>query len=215
MAGRPLARARRDAGVRMVYQTEIEQARQRIVSNLPGLIDSLLIAAQGVWVEEKIKGKKGEPDTRMVFQSPPDVRACFYLVDRIMGIPRTEDDDTMERLNLAKAVFIEKQVLADLPAGQKRELEARAERAEMEARMWPQQFVTEEEEQSNIQAMARAANRPLIEMTPEEFAEIIKGKDPSAALEELKGRLGVSQATIIAEVMQYKSEGEEVDEEDD
>lgn len=209
MAGSPLRRARREAGQVTADAAMIATFRGKVYEWMPRLADLMYELANGITVQE------GQGDKVRVYQRPPDYRAISYLMDRVMGKPLTEVDPATARLNTARAVYLEEQVMLGLIAAQKRELEARAGKSEVELEMWPKQFVTEEEELSNLQAIAAAANKPLLSMTPEAFEEILKDKDPSAALEELKGYLGRAQADIIAEVMQYKEKGAAVTEEEE
>lgn len=213
MAGMPARRARREAGLISHWPAEAAAARGQVAAELSVLIENLLQSAKGAWYEEKVQDESGEW-VRRVFQKSPNWRNCMYLVDRVMGMPRVEPNPTADRLDEARAGYLELQIAHDIIASQKKELEARGDKARIEVEMWPKQFVTEEEEASNIQSLAAEVNKALLAMTPEQFAEIITGRDPAAALEELKGRVGRDQAEIVAAVMKYKDtrvrEAEEV-----
>ena len=141
--------------------------------------------------------------------------AMKFIFEYVVGRPNVIPHETDERLKTAQAMLIEQQVSIGEVAARVEELMARASRAKLEVEMWPRQFVSEEEEISNLQAIAASVNQPLMAMTPEMFQEMIEGKDYSAALELLKGHLAKGQAQIMAEVMQYKSEGTTEEEEEE
>lgn len=84
--------ARRGAGRRrkaIKYAGQIAAAEDRIADKLPGLIDNMLVLADGVRVEET-NIVTGQPE---VYQKPPDRAANIYLIDRILGRPGVESDD--------------------------------------------------------------------------------------------------------------------------
>lgn len=172
---------------------------------LPIGIENLIGLANGVLCEVEQETSAGET-VQKVYKKPPDLKANIYLINRIMGIQAPEVSETTERLNAARANFIENQISFGVVKAQVEELVARAARAAMEAEMWPKQFVTEEQQQDMLQRLSRVVNDPLLMMTPEEFSEITVGRDPASALEELKARLGKDQAAIVAEVL---ADGEE------
>lgn len=174
---------------------------------LPKCADNIFALANGVSMAmETSEGTK-------VYKTAPSLAANVYLIDRIMGKPRTESSPTDERLNQARAVFIEQQVALGFIEAQVKDLAARGARAETENSMWTMQFVTEEEQEKQLQKLARHANAGIMALTPEIFAEIAPGvKDPAAALQRLKGRVSVTQAEVFEAVM---NDGEEVADEED
>jgi hypothetical protein len=143
------------------------------------------------------------------------IAAARFLFEYKYGRAPQLLDETPERLMTAQAMFAEQQVIAGEVLARVKELLARASRSEIEVKMWPQQFVSEEEEIGNLQAIAASVNQPLVAMTPEQFQAIIENKTAAEALEILKGTLAKGQAEIIAEVMQYKAEGENNDDDEE
>jgi hypothetical protein len=119
-----------------------------------------------------------------------------------------------EYLAFERARSVKEERKAGVTKAQVKELLARARKSEMEAEMWPKQFVTEEEELNNLRAVAHAANKPLLMMTSDDMESIIKDRTPAEALEVLKERLGRSQEEIIQEVMKYKVEDPEAEDEE-
>jgi hypothetical protein len=202
MAGSPIRRARREAGEDGPVASEaIRLFKNKVHSWLPSLADKMLELANGIQVQ------MGSGDEAVVYSRPPDYRAISYLMDRVMGKAAVEVNEDDARLNRARAVYLEQQVLEGLISAQRRELDARAGKAEMELSMWPKQFVTEEEQMADIQALAKAVNTGWLSMTPEKFAEICPGvEDPSGALERLRGLVGREQAQIIGQVLGSRAE---------
>lgn len=189
-------------------------ANKKLIDALPDLMDRAIELCKGVTVSQHM-GPNSPP---AVYTRAPDGTMLSYLMDRALGKPAVEVNDTDERLNTARAVYIEEQVIEGIISAQARDLTARASRAEIEARMWPLQFVTEEDQERKLQELAHAANRPLLNLTPEAFAAMVPGcTDPAAALERLRGELGREQAVIFEEVMSGSREvaDEEEDESED
>lgn len=210
MAGSPLKRARREGEIVPGAGVSIQDYQGRVHKWLPELADLMMGLARG------IKVKEGVGDDAVVYERPPDYRAISYLTDRVIGKAPTTVNEDDARLNRARAVYLEQQVLEGLIAAQKRELDARAGKAEMELSMWPKQFVTEEEQMADIQALAKAVNTGWLSMTPEKFAEICPGvEDPSGALERLRGLVGREQAQIIGQVLGSRAEKPTGEEEED
>lgn len=163
---------------------------------LPRLLDTAYGLALGIEVE------KETADGPVVYKKEPFFPALVYLIDRAMGKPATEPNEIDQRLNLARALFIEEQLKKDWIDAQVLDLRARGERAITENAMWEKQFVTEEQEQANLRALASAATRGWQDMTPEEFERICPGVvDPSAALERLRGKVGRDMAAILEDAM--------------
>lgn len=195
MAGSPIKRARRAGGL-ILPSDAIANGKATLAGWLPELLDKTMELARGVQVE------RATPEGPVVYKVLPNLQAIVYLIDRIMGKPAVEQDAVAQRLNLARAMFIEMQIAAGFIQAQVKDLDARGERALVELKMWPEQFVTEAQQQAQLQALAAAANKALLSMTPESFAEMVPGcEDPAKSLENLKGALGRDQAAILEEVM--------------
>lgn len=64
------------------HATAIEQAETRIRDRLPEIIGLMFELAAGVTVQTP-----NEDGTVEVYTEKPDLRACMYLTDRIMGRP--------------------------------------------------------------------------------------------------------------------------------
>lgn len=210
MAGRPSSKTgalisrhlcnafRKDVGVSLEF---LGQALIPVTEGMVGL-------AVGVYYEDV--DKEG---ARRVYKTLPDFRAANYILNRFYGVPRTEESVSEERLRSAQAELLEAQIKADLPEAQARETLSRAAMKEIEAEMWPKQFVTEDKELKRIQRIASAVNRPLLMLTSDELAQICPGvEDPATSLERLKDRIGRDQAEIVQEVMEYEDD-EDTDEE--
>lgn len=163
---------------------------------LPECLNLTMELARGITVQVQTS------DGPKVYSRAPNIIALMYLIDRAMGKPATEPNEIDQRLNLARALFIEEQLKKDWIDAQVLDLRARGERAITENAMWEKQFVTEEQEQANLRALASAATRGWQDMTPEEFERLCPGVvDPSAALERLRGKVGRDMAAILEDAM--------------
>jgi hypothetical protein len=129
--------------------------------------------------------------------------ACLALLYFTYGKPHVNSSPMTERLDAARALFIEAQIAAGIPKATAMELESRSYKTKLEVNMWSQSLVTEEQQTKMIQGIAVALNRVLIEMTPEKYESLVAGKTPEEALESLKGYMGRSQSEIVADAMQY------------
>lgn len=183
---------------------------------LPEAAQLLMELAKGITVQDlpatTRDGKVLPPNT---YTRPPDREALVYLINRRRGIPRQAPDPILDQLNMARTAFIVQQVQAGVPEATARELAARSSLREIEAEMWPKQFVTEEDQRNEIRATVQALNKNLLALTPEEFEAIAPGvKDAAGALERMKGRIGRDQAAIIADVMGAKEQADEDEEEE-
>lgn len=68
--------------------TTVAEAEARIRARLPQIIDAMMDAAMGLWVQ----------DGERVYQRPPDVKAGMYLIDRAIGrVPDTVRYELVER----------------------------------------------------------------------------------------------------------------------
>jgi hypothetical protein len=70
------------------YGGHIDAAKERIVQEMPGLIDNLLVLAHGFYYEKSLP----DGQTVVVYKTAPDRQANEYLINRIIGKPteRTE-----------------------------------------------------------------------------------------------------------------------------
>jgi hypothetical protein len=95
-AGRP---ARAD-----LYRQPIREAEGLIRDKLPFLVGQLLQLAEGVQMQKA--DSKGNP---VVYLSPPDRKACEYLINRVMGTPvqRTESDVRKQAEELAEELGLD------------------------------------------------------------------------------------------------------------
>jgi hypothetical protein len=64
------------------YIGPISRAEQRICENLDDLIDLAFVRARGYMAKDV--GPDGEVE---YYETPPDLKAIIYLVDRVMGKP--------------------------------------------------------------------------------------------------------------------------------
>lgn len=132
----------------------------------------------------------------------PNLHACIYLMNRIMGPPQAETDKAFTE---ARTALMMQQIKANFYVWQAEFLRRQAEGKAIENEQWPKQFVSEEDERARIQVFAAFVNEPLIKLTPEKFAEFTS--DPNG-LENLKAYLGRSQADIFEHVMNGDDMGE-------
>ncbi len=95
-AGRP---ARTD-----LYRQPIREAEGLIRDKLPFLVGQLLQLAEGVRVQET-----DHEGNAVVYRTPPDRKACEYLLNRVMGTPvqRTESDVRKQAEELAEELGLD------------------------------------------------------------------------------------------------------------
>lgn len=209
MAGAAIRRARKEAGV-FTPGEAYTAGRTKVANWLDECLELTMTVARGVHVERTVM-VDGLPEQR-VYRQPPNLIALFYLIDRAMGKTRTETNEVDDRLNTARAMFIEQQMALGWLDAQVKDMNARGDRALMEAQMWPKQFVTEEEQQAQLRDLSRAATKAVTSLTPEALKELMPElTDPASALERLKGRIGRDQADILMDAM---SGGKEVADDD-
>lgn len=144
-----------------------------------------------------------------------DLDAAKWLFELRYGKARTATADADERLANARAMFLEYQLACGFLQAQTRELVSRAARTEVESEMWEKQFVTEEEQEMQLQALAAAVNKVLLQTTPEQFAALTDGKPPDEQLEALKGYLGRNQAEVVGEVLAGRGAATDADAEEE
>lgn len=188
------------------YPNEIKDAKDIFGQFLPDAARKIVELADGASYQELA------PDgTIKTLRLPPNLNALKYIMDRMIGTPRPEGAEIVDRLNTARAVFMEEQVIKGYIDSQVREVLSRAKLREVEASYWPKQFVTEDQQEKQIHALAEAMLTKLMSLTPDEYEAINAGREPGDALETLKGKIGRDLGEIIEEVMN-KDDEEEADE---
>lgn len=203
--------AERVVSMRAMYPAQCDEFQDELGNFLPQAVKNIIKIANGY--SYNTVSKKGEPIT---VQVPPDLRANEYLVNRALGVPRQERDATLDRLNNSRANFIEKQTSIGMLEAQVRETISRACLSEMQSALFPKQFVSEEEQQTQIQNLATAIFAKVQSMTPEEFESIlVANPDPTKALEAWKGKIGVDVADVVQEVMGKEGDEEQEDDEEE
>jgi hypothetical protein len=106
-AGRPKAR---DTFLRnTLTASPIRAAEMKIVERLPWLVDKLLILAGGVTVQTV--DKKG---ALVVYTEKPDIRACEYLINRVLGQPTQPIDLSDEIDRIAEEYGLEPEAVRSL-----------------------------------------------------------------------------------------------------
>lgn len=211
MAGRKqLPQREQQAVFRALFPAELEAGRMLLGENFPLAAANLIKIAQGYTYRKlNLKGEVVEVD------APPDREACIYILNRMLGAPRLEPDAILDRLNETRADLIGAQI-EFLVKAQVEELLSRTKLRTIEAEMWPKQFVTEEQQQDQLQTVASELLRKLMSLTPEEYQEINeKHKDPGAALEALKGAIGVQLSEVMEAVMGKDGDPDDEEEEVD
>lgn len=197
--------------MRALYPDELKRGRDIFGNFFPEAAANIVRLAEGFQYEAITK--KGE---KVTVDRPPDLAANIYIIDRMLGKPGSEPSETLERLNSARADFMENQLSMGFIEAQVKEILSRAKIRNIEAEMWPRQFVTEEDEQGRLQTVASALLRKIMAMTPEEYEDINKAHDtPSAALEAWKGKIGVELSEVMEEVMGKDTGDDDDDEEED
>lgn len=207
-----VAAQHQQATMRALYPEELREGRDIFGNFFPEAARNIVALANGV--SYQALNKNGDAVTLI---RPPDLNANIYIMNRMLGVPQAEPSDILDRLNTARAVFMEEQVLKGLVEAQVRETLSRANIKEIEAEQWPKQFVTEEKQQQKIQELATAILAGLMALTPEEYEanNLAHPGDPSAALEALKGKIGVELADIVESVLGKDGDEDEGDEEED
>lgn len=196
--------------MRALYPDELKAGRDIFGNFFPQAAANIVRLAEGF--SYTTINRKGEA---VMVDQPPDLAANIYIINRMLGVPQTEDNEILNRLNTARADFMENQITVGFIEAQVKEILSRANIRQIEADMWPRQFVTEEAQQDQLQTVASALLSRLMALTPEEYQEInASHTDPSAALEALKGKIGVELADVMEAVM-GKEEGDEEDEEEE
>lgn len=196
--------------MRALYPDELKKGRDIFGNFFPEAAANIVRLAEGF--SYTALNKKGEAVT---IDRPPDLNANIYIINRMLGVPAVEDNEVLHRLNTARADFMENQLTVGFIEAQVKEIMSRANLRAIEADMWPRQFVTEEQQQDQLQTVATALLTKLMSLTPEEYEEInAKHESPGAALEALKGKIGVDLADVMETVM-GKEDGSEEDEEED
>lgn len=207
MAGRKALPAKEQQAVfRALFPAELEAGRMLLGEHFPLAAANLIKIANGYSYRKlNHKGESVEVD------APPNLEANIYIINRMLGAPRLEPDQILDRLNETRADFIQNQLTIGFIQAQVEEIMSRAKLRTIEAEMWPKQFVTEEQQQDQLQSVASELLRKLMSLTPEEYQEINeKHSDPSAALEALKGKIGIELSEVMEAVM-----GKEDDDPDD
>lgn len=211
MAGRkPLPQREQQAVFRALFPHELEQGRLLLGEHFPLAAANLIKIANGFSYRKlNSKGESVEVD------APPNLEANIYIINRMMGAPRLEADAVLDDLNQTRTNLISAQI-EFLVKAQVEELLSRTKLRTIEAEMWPKQFVTEEQQQDQLQSVASELLRKLMSLTPEEYQEInSKHKDPSAALEALKGKIGIELSEVMEAVMGKDGDPDEEEEEVD
>jgi hypothetical protein len=163
--------------------------RTKIAAVAPDAVDALKKLVEGVLVQ----GENAEGQF-YYYKIPPNLQACTYLIDRVMGrVSNTADTELAE----ARAALARQQMQANVFAAQAQFMLAQARLKGIEIDLFPKQFVTEEEELERMQTLAGAVNRPLLMLTPEKAQEF---GIPAEKLEELKVYLAKGQQDILDEV---------------
>lgn len=174
----------------------INAGKVQLANWLPELLNNAMALARGIECE-RISG-----DDRVVYKVPPFFPAIVYLIDRAMGKVATETNATEERLNVARAMFLELQIANGWIDAQVKDMNARGERALTENEMWKHQFVTEDQQEEQLRRVADAFSKHLQHMTPEALHAIMPElKDPADSLMKLRGEIGRSAADMIQEVL--------------
>lgn len=209
MAGRKqLPQREQQAVFRALFPAELEAGRMLLGDHFPLAAANLIKIANGyTYTGTDSNGKPREITVR------PNLEANIYIINRMLGAPRLEADSVLDGLNQSRTDLITAQI-EFLVKAQVDELLSRTKLRTIEAEMWPKQFVTEEQQQDQLQTVASELLRKLMSLTPEEYQEINEAnKDPSAALEALKGKIGIQLSEVMEAVM-GKEDGDEEEEED-
>lgn len=198
------------SAMRALYPDELKKGRDLFGNFFPEAAENIIRLATGFTYTRM--NKKGEA---VLVDRPPDLNANIYIINRFLGIPRSEIDPTLDRLNSARADFLENQLTIGFIEAQVKEILSRANIRQIEAEMWPKQFVTEEKQQEQLQSVATAMLAKLMALTPEEYKEVNDAhEDPGAALEAFKGRIGVTLAEVMEAVMGKTDDDEDEDEDE-
>ncbi len=212
MAGRKQLPAREQQAVfRALFPDELEAGRMLLGPAFPLAAANIIKIANGyTYRTTNAKGQVVEVDAR------PNLEANIYIINRMLGAVRPEADGILDSLNQSRTDFIQNQLTLGFIEAQVKEIMSRAAEKEMFATMWPKQYVTEEQQQDQIQSVATALLRKLMSFTPEEYQELNEThKDPSAALEAFKGRIGVQLSEVMEAVMGKEDADEDDEEEED